>query len=170
LANPGGEGIVVFASVDRQAGWVHLILANHERPETNVTITLNSGVIGGDSVGGGGRGAVLRGDFVGGGGGRRAVRLKSDANATVARVDNTHANAYTAWVGMGSPKADSQTGSLDPKVVAALHAAAALVEEPLEVQWGGLTTAEVNAKDAAEAAVTVVMPHHGVARIRLALA
>jgi hypothetical protein len=155
LANPGGEGIVLFASVDRQAGWVHLILANHERPETNVTITLNSGVIRGDSVGGGGRGAV---------------RLKSGANATVARVDNTHANAYTAWVGMGSPKADSQTGSLDPKVVAALHAAAALVEEPLEVQWGGLTKAEVNAKDAAEAAVTVVMPHHGVARIRLALA
>ena len=61
----GGEGIVLFASLAQ--GVVHLVLANHERPVTNVTITLS--------------GAAVRTD-----------------GATVARVDDTHANAYTAWL------------------------------------------------------------------------
>lgn len=42
--------------------------------------------------------------------------------ATVARIDDTHANAYTAWLDMGSPKADAH-GTLDAKVLAALHTA-----------------------------------------------
>ena len=82
--------------------------------------------------------------------------------ATVARIDDSHANAFTAWVGMGSPKADAD-GVLDPEVVGALHAAAALVEEPLAL-------APLAAEEGDGAAVTVELPHHGVARARITLA
>ena len=55
------------------------------------------------------------------------INVKSAAGigteATVARIDDTHANAYTAWLEMGSPKADAY-GILDAKVLAALHKAA----------------------------------------------
>ena len=62
---------------------------------------------------------------------------------------------------MGSPKADAD-GVLDPEVVGALHSAAALVEEPLVLR-------PLAAEEGAGAAVTVGLPHHGVARARITL-
>ena len=38
-------------------------------------------------------------------------------NGTITRIDDTHANAYTAWVAMGSPKA-SATGELGERLTA----------------------------------------------------
>jgi xylan 1,4-beta-xylosidase len=63
---------------------------------------------------------------------RVAVRLDGLAGrrpraASVARIDATHANAKAAWLAMGSPE------YLQPREVEALHAASALVDEPLEV-------------------------------------
>ena len=124
----GGEGVVMFASKTLE-GAVHLVLANHEGPAVNVTITLQQG------------------------GNSSMVKAGGAARATVARVDDTHANAYTAWVALGSPKADVN-GVLDLKVVAALHKAAEIVEEPLELHCHGSSTA-----------LTLLMPHHGVARV-----
>ena len=145
---------MLFASVNRVGGWVHLILVNHENPATNVTIALS--------------GSVAQ-DALGSSSTSSGVRLSTNLKGTtVARIDDTHANAYTAWVGMGSPKADSQTGDLDPKIVAALHAAAAVVEEPLEVQ--SVTHARASSQQVSEVSVVVMVPHHGVARVKLALA
>ena len=129
VAQGGGEGVVLFAS-KASDGRLHLILANHEGPATNVTVKLTG------------------------------ARVSMDG-ATVARIDDSHANAFTAWVGMGSPKADAD-GVLDPEVVGALHAAAALVEEPLALR--------PLAAEGTGAAVTVGLAHHGVARARISLA
>lgn len=45
--------------------------------------------------------------------------------AYVERIDDTHANAYASWIGMGKP------GSLNPDQVHALELASALLEEPI---------------------------------------
>ena len=110
--------------------------------------------------------------------------------ATVARIDDSHANAYTAWLDMGSPKADAN-GVLDAKVLKALHTAAVsstiaricrprlllpshltshclvlgvvelqkLKEEPLYVH----EDPQADLKG-----VSLELPHHGIARVRLA--
>ena len=129
VAQGGGEGVVLFAS-KADDGRLHLILANHEGPATNVTVKLTG------------------------------AKVSTDG-ATVARIDDSHANAFTAWVGMGSPKADAN-GVLDAEVVGALHSAAALVEEPLAL-------APLAAEEGDGAAVMFVLPHHGVARARITL-
>jgi xylan 1,4-beta-xylosidase len=68
--------------------------------------------------------------------GRASVRLaglrgRRPRRAHVVRIDDTHANAKAAWVAMGAPEYPL------PHQVDALHAASALVEEPLEVEWAG---------------------------------
>ena len=60
---------------------------------------------------------------------------------------------------MGSPRADG-AGALAPAVVAALHAAAALVEEPLALVAGA----------GGGATVSLELPRHGIARARIPLA
>ena len=135
--------------------------------------------------------------------------------ATVARVDDMHANAYSAWLRMGSPKADGngtlsgQAPSWDgtsgkrfpaqchaapcrgargeltvrfprpppltpffvgTQVLAALHAAAQLQEESLAVRRLDSGAGTSGASSDVGAAVTLQLPHHGVARVRLALA
>jgi beta-xylosidase len=160
---PGGGGVVAFASKAAD-GSVHVIVANHEVGACNVTIrVLNP---------------------------HRLLRTNGDlsvgATGTVTRIDSHHANAYTAWLEMGSPKADSN-GTLDPKVVAALHKAAALVEEPLAIHTQGHSessgetgpTVAVHEENDERGSlgsvvtpvaliVTVEVPHHGIARVRLA--
>ena len=67
---------------------------------------------------------------------------------------------------MGSPQADGKTGVLDPKVVEALHHASQLLEEPISV-----ARAPRDVRGRSEGGplhtVTVQLPHHGVARIKL---
>jgi hypothetical protein len=152
---PGGAGVVAYAS-KAPDGSVHVLVANHEVGPCNVTIrVLNTHQLlpQEDALGGGG-------SHSGGSSGIGGI------GATVARVDDHHANAYTAWLAMGSPKADSN-GTLDSKVVAALHKAAALVEEPLAVRVEESGAGEA-AGSAAVVAATLEVPHHGIARLRLA--
>ena len=65
---------------------------------------------------------------------------------------------------MGSPKANAQ-GILDPKVVTALHTAAKLLEEPLAAGSGG----SLVRLGAGGALLTVEVPHHGIARVKLSI-
>lgn len=51
------------------------------------------------------------------------------ATCTVAKIDSTHGNAYTAWQRMGSPEAPS--GIMDNVTLAKLHAASELVNTPV---------------------------------------
>ena len=80
--------------------------------------------------------------------------------ATVARIDDTHANAYTAWQKMGSPAANA-SGQLDPQVISVLHDAAKLVDEPLSPQDVRM--------DSNTLCLRLSIPHHGIARVKLNL-
>ena len=153
----GGAGVVVYASKAHD-GSVHVLVANHEVGPCNVTIrVLNTLQL------------LLREDALSSGGihsGGNSGGGNGGIGATVARIDDHHANAYPAWLAMGSPKADAN-GTLDPKVVAALHKAAALIEEPVAVR-----VEESGGGEAVGPAVVVTatleVPHHGIARVRLA--
>ena len=70
--------------------------------------------------------------------------------ASVRRIDATHANAYTEWVKLGMPQ-----DLLPPTQVAQLKAASSLVVQ--QVTLG------------ADGSVTVAVPLHGVAAVRLQL-
>ena len=72
--------------------------------------------------------------------------------ASVRRIDASNANAYTEWVKMGMPQ-----DLLPPAQVSQLKAASALTTEPLHLGSDGWS-------------VTLAVPLHGVAAVRLALA
>lgn len=151
----GRAGVVVWASQSND-GDLHLIAVNHESADLNVTIQIKSA---------GGIGT----------------------EATVARIDDTHANAYTAWLQMGSPKADAY-GVLDAKVLAALHKAAVStiplscilyakpstdLSLPVAVRIQELVEEPIHVAEDLQAGVKLLvvcleLPHHGIARVRIA--
>jgi len=55
--------------------------------------------------------------------------LSNISSAFIERIDETHANAYKAWIDMGRP------GSLSPGDVQALEKASMLEKEPIEVKY-----------------------------------
>jgi hypothetical protein len=148
----GGAGVVAYASKAHD-GSVHVLVANHEVGPCNVTIRLLNTLQ-----------LLPQEDTLGSGGGIG----NGGIGATVARIDDHHANAYTAWLAMGSPKADTN-GTLDPNVVTALHKAAALIEEPLGVHVEDSDGGEP-VGPAGVVTATLEVPHHGIARVRLASA
>jgi xylan 1,4-beta-xylosidase len=86
---------------------------------------------------------------------RVAVRLaglggRRPRAASVVRIDATHANAKAAWLAMGAPEYPH------PYQVEALHAASALVEEPLAVAAAG-----------ARLALAVDVPANAMALVRI---
>ena len=87
------------------------------------------------------------------------------ANATLARIDDEHANADTAWVKLGRPALDPYAP--DPKVLAALHAATELTEEPLEVAAVGSSSSSSSSSSRATVRVVVGVQRHGVYRARV---
>lgn len=143
----GGSGIVAFAS-RASDGSIHIIVSNHEVGDANLTIK------------------ILNAQNV-----SQHRNAQAKLVATVARIDDTRANAYTAWLKMGSPKANDN-GILDPTIVSTLHEAARLVEEPLHINFASTQSSNVDedilaSKSPNVAIVKIGLPHHGIARVRL---
>jgi hypothetical protein len=136
------EAPVLFAALSNAGRAVDLVFANHEQPALNLSVALV---------------------------GAAAARL-DPRGATLARVDDGHANAYSAWRAMGSPAIDPAEGE-GGATLAALHAAAALREEPLDIDLTETAAREGEGGGAGSRAaglrVVVRLPHHGVARARI---
>ena len=79
-----------------------LVIANHGTTSANTTVELN------------------------GGGSHQSAAPPA---CSVAKVDSSHSNAYTAWIAMGKPQAPS--GTMDPKTLATLHAASEMHYVPV---------------------------------------
>ena len=82
--------------------------------------------------------------------------------ATVTLIDDSHANAYTAWQSLGKPQFPD--GLMDSCTLTKLHASSKLVELPAQV------SANADQEQASQVLLVVVaMAPTSVARVRMPL-